>query len=108
MRPRVAVLGGDARTARAAWPSDVVEVRHYSGAAYEGRNTHAQLEAAIRAGRLTLVVALTRWLGHASYTTVRQTAQRCGVRFATWPGSVTGLARALPALIRVPGTAEVK
>jgi DNA invertase Pin-like site-specific DNA recombinase len=95
---RIAVIGGDGRHERAAWPPGL-EVRTYGSAGEVGAGELRRLLATIRSGDVALVVALARWLGHSATDTLRRTCRRAGVRFVIWDRGMASLLDHLGTLV---------
>lgn len=93
---RVAIIGGDGRHGRVAWPP-TVDVRVYGSAASAGDGELRRLVAAIRAREVVLVVVLARWMGHSATSSLRRTCRRGQVPFLVWARGRSGLVRELHA-----------
>ncbi len=86
-RPAIAIVGGDGRdhTIRVT-----AEVRSYPSSRDGGNGTIRRAIAAIKRGKIQLVVLLVRWLGHPEYQSVVKACKVAGVRCLTVPrGSVS-------------------
>jgi len=92
--PIIAIVGGDRRHGRAAWPPNL-DVRVYGSAGHVGDGEQRRLLSAIRAGRVDRVIALVRWIGHSTTSVLRRACTVSGVRFTAWDRGVSGLVEEL-------------
>jgi len=76
-RPRVAVLGGDGRSAR-HHPAEA-DVRVFRSTHYGGNGQLRSLLDSIKAGNVDRVVILTRWLGHSACGSVMALCRKRGL-----------------------------
>jgi len=98
---RIAVIGGDRRHGRIAWPA-TLDVRTYGSAGDGGAGELRRLVVSIKAGEVELVVALARWIGHSATTVLRRTCRQTGVRFLVWDRGVGSLVEKLATLAVEP------
>ena len=92
----VAVFGGDARVLdlEGMLPGDI----RVDG--YLSRDSDAErLAASIKAGGVTHVVFLVRWLGHASYRYITSLSKAAGIRVIVWKHGLGRLEQELPGLV---------
>ncbi len=75
---RVAILGGDGRQAD-RW-TGLGKVVHFQARGDGGNGELRRLLAALRSGRIALVVILSRWNGHSATTAVRKLCKKHGIR----------------------------
>lgn len=75
---RVAIYGGDGRQVELWGAENVV---FFQPSRFGGNGSLRRLEAALRAGRIALVVILWKWNGHPGTTKVRRLCRRLGVPF---------------------------
>jgi hypothetical protein len=93
----VAVIGGDVRP-HEQYPAEVV-VRRFRSAKYGGNGSIRSAIGAIRSGSIDAVVLLTRWMGHSSFRSIRETCQRAGVPCIIVAGGVGTAARVVASLV---------
>lgn len=91
---RVAVIGGDDRIHRQAWPPGYV-VSTYTA------SEPGKLIVAWRAGAVDKVVVLTRWIGHSIYATLRRTIPA----IVPWTRGIPQLAAELPRILPLSSAA---
>lgn len=82
--PRIAVIGGDGRVERAAWPDDI-DVTTYTGMP---ENANRIIES-FNAGKLDRCVVLTRWMSHSIWDTLRKGP----IPVSAWPYGIPRLAK---------------
>lgn len=91
MAKRIAVIGGDERSSRVAWPKKY-EAVCYQSTKYGGNGPLRGLENALAQDKFDAVILLVRWMGHATFNAVRGAAS-CPV--ITWERGIGTLAKNL-------------
>lgn len=77
----MAIYGGDARQAERWGTENTV---FFQSSRSGGNGPLRRLEAALRAGRIVLVVILRKWNGHPGADKVRKLCRRLGIPYQMW------------------------
>lgn len=96
-RPVIAIVGGNRRD----HTIDIAaEIRSFPSCRNSGNGSTRDAIAAIKSGKIQLVLVLARWIGHSEYASVINACKSARVRCMTIPrGSLNGYQREVQAFL---------
>lgn len=100
---RIAILGGDSRSAKVHWPVGY-DIRIFPGKKWDGNGSTKRLRAADASGSLDGIVALTKWISHSETTILRH----CKTPSRLWAQGIASLAEELPTMFPLKVLKEIE